>query len=152
ARSPGSTLKPLLYALAIDRGLALPGYLVADVPSQYGSYRPRNFDNDFAGLVTLKDALARSLNLPFIDLLSRLGVEHFLGELERMDVERARAVPGTYGLSMIVGGIELTPLEVAGLYATLAEDGVYRSLRLTDTDPIAAGAPIYGAGAAYLTR
>ncbi|MEO8699233.1 MAG: penicillin-binding protein 1C [Kofleriaceae bacterium] len=151
-RSPGSTLKPFLYALAIDRGLALPGYLVADVPSQYGTYRPRNFDNDFAGLVTLKDSLSKSLNLPFIDLLARLGVEHFIAELERMNVSGARAIPGTYGLSMIVGGIELTPLEVAGMYATLAEDGRHRPLRMVDTDPQAADAVIYAPGAAFLTR
>jgi penicillin-binding protein 1C len=151
-RSPGSTLKPFLYALAIDRGLALPGYLVSDVPSQYGTYRPRNFDGDWAGLVTLEDALSRSLNLPFIDLLGRLGVEHFIAELERMGVSPTRAVPGQYGLSLIVGGIELTPLEIAGLYATLAEDGMYRPLRLVDSDVIAADAPIFGAGAAFLTR
>lgn len=151
-RSPGSTLKPLLYALAIDRGIALPGYLVADVPNQYGTYRPRNFDNDFAGLVTLEDSLGKSLNLPFIDLLARLGVDQFLGELSRMNVRGADAVPGTYGLSMIVGGIELSPLEVAGLYATLAEDGRYAPLRLVTDELPVAPAPIFAPGAAYLTR
>jgi len=151
-RSPGSTLKPFLYAMAIDRGLALPGYLVADVPSEYGTYRPRNFDNDFAGLVTLHTALAKSLNLPFIDLLSRLGVEHFLTEVVRMDVAGARTVPGTYGLSMIVGGIELSPLELAGLYATLAEDGRYAPLRLIVDDLPREPVPIFAPGAAYLTR
>jgi len=151
ARSPGSTLKPFLYAIAIDRGLALPEYLVADVPSQYGTYRPRNFDNDWAGLVTLKTALSRSLNLPFIDLLQQLGVEPFVGELERMGVAAARMQPGQYGLSMIVGGIELTPLEVAGMYATLAENGVYEPIRLVATPPVAPQ-PIFGSGAAWLTR
>ncbi len=151
-RSPGSTLKPFLYALAIDRGLALPGYLVSDVPSQYGTYRPRNFDNDWAGLVTLEDSLSRSLNLPFVDLLQRLGVEHFIGELGRMGVSLARAVPGQYGLSLIAGGIELTPLELAGLYATLAEDGVYRPLRRVTTDAVGGDAPIFAAGSAFLTR
>jgi penicillin-binding protein 1C len=149
ARSPGSTLKPFLYALAIDRGLALPEYLVADVPSSYGTYRPRNFDNDWAGLVTLKTALSRSLNLPFVDLLQQLGVEPFVGELQRMGV--SRIAPGEYGLSLIVGGIELTPLELAGLYATLAEDGVYRPLQLI-AGPRSAPQPIFGAGAAWLTR
>jgi penicillin-binding protein 1C len=156
-RSPGSTLKPFLYALAIDRGMALPEYLVADVPSQYGTYRPRNFDGDWAGLVTLRDALSRSLNLPFVDLLDRLGVETFVSELGRMGVSPVRTAPGQYGLSMIVGGIELTPLELAGMYATLAEDGAYRPLRLVDptsgdpsrSDP---GSRIFGAGAAWLTR
>jgi penicillin-binding protein 1C len=151
-RSPGSTLKPLLYALAIDRGLALPEYLVADVPAQYGTYRPRNFDNDYAGLVTLRDALSRSLNLPFVDLLQQLGVETFLAELGRMGVASSRTVPGTYGLSLIAGGIELTPLELAGIYATLAENGVYRPLRVAADDPIGVPQPIYGPGAAYLTR
>jgi penicillin-binding protein 1C len=152
-RSPGSTLKPLLYALAIDRGLALPEFLVADVPAQYGSYRPRNFDGDWAGLVTLRDALARSLNLPFIDLLGQLGVETFLGELGRMGVAPARAAPGQYGLSLIVGGIELTPLELAGAYATLAEDGRYAPLRLTlDEAPARELTPIFAPGAAALTR
>jgi penicillin-binding protein 1C len=150
-RSPGSTLKPLLYALAIDRGMALPEYLVADVPTQYGTYRPRNFDGDWSGLVTLRDALSRSLNLPFIDLLDRLGVESFVAELGRMGVAPGRAAPGEYGLSMIVGGIELTPLELAGLYATLAEDGSYRPLQLVAGAPRDA-APVFGAGAAWLTR
>ncbi|TMQ04732.1 MAG: penicillin-binding protein 1C [Deltaproteobacteria bacterium] len=151
-RSPGSTLKPLLYALAIDRGMALPEYLVADVPAQYGTYRPRNFDGDWSGLVTLRDALSRSLNLPFVDLLDRFGVESFLGELGRIGVAPSRAVPGLYGLSMIVGGIELTPLELAAVYATLAEDGVYRPLRLVAGAEDPAGATLFGAGAAWLTR
>jgi penicillin-binding protein 1C len=151
-RSPGSTLKPLLYALAIDRGLVLPEYLVADVPAQYGTYRPRNFDGDWAGLVTLRDALSRSLNLPFIDLLDELGVESFVGELGRMGVAPARAAPGQYGLSMIVGGIELTPLELAAIYATLAEDGAYQPLRLAAADRVRAAQPMFGAGAAWLTR
>jgi penicillin-binding protein 1C len=150
-RSPGSTLKPLIYALAIDRGLALPEYLVADVPSQYGTYRPRNFDGDWAGLVTLRDALSRSLNLPFVDLLDRLGVETFVGELGRMGVAPGRSAPGQYGLSMIVGGIELTPLELASIYATLAADGVHRPVRLLAGEPGGAQ-PMFGAGAAWLTR
>jgi penicillin-binding protein 1C len=151
-RSPGSTLKPLLYALAIDRGLALPEYLVPDVPSQYGTYRPRNFDGDWAGLVTLQGALSRSLNLPFVDLLDRLGVERFVNELARMGVSAGRTAPGQYGLSMIVGGIELTPLEVAGLYATLAEDGVYQPLRLAASEPARDRVTVFGPGAAWLTR
>lgn len=151
-RSPGSTLKPFVYAIAIDRGLALPGYLVPDVPSQYGTYRPRNFDGDWSGLVTLHEALARSLNLPFVDLLDRLGVESFVGELGRMGVAASRAAPGTYGLSLIVGGIELTPLELAGMYAALAEDGAYAPLRLVTGDAVVSASPLFGAGAAWLTR
>jgi penicillin-binding protein 1C len=151
-RSPGSTLKPLLYALAIDRGLALPGYLVADVPSEFGTYRPRNFDGDFAGLVTLREALGKSLNLPFIDLLNQFGVETFVGELQRSGVSPMRARPGVHGLSLIVGSVELTPLEIANLYATLAEGGVSRPLRMLASDPAGKPGTLYGAAAAYLTR
>ncbi|MGN6105775.1 MAG: penicillin-binding protein 1C [Kofleriaceae bacterium] len=151
-RSPGSTLKPVVYALAIDRGIALPDYLMADVPAQYGTYRPRNFDGDWAGLVTLRDALSRSLNMQFVELLERVGVESFASELARMGVAPGRLVPGQLGLSMIVGGVELTPLELAGIYATLAENGAHRPLRLVDRDPRPEPASVFGAGAAWLTR
>ncbi len=152
ARSPGSTLKPLLYSLAIDRGLALPEYLVADVPVEYGTYRPHNFDGDFMGLVTLKESLSRSLNVPFVDLLQKLGVESFIGELQKNGVSPSRAKHGEYGLSLIAGGIELTPLEVASLYTTLAEDGVYQPLRVLGSATPRTEQRIYGAPAAYLTR
>ncbi|NVB85797.1 MAG: penicillin-binding protein 1C [Kofleriaceae bacterium] len=151
-RSPGSTLKPLLYSLAIDRGLALPEYLVADVPTEYGTYRPHNFDGDFAGLVTLRDALSRSLNIPFVELLGRLGVETFIGELERSGVSPSRMKPTRYGLSLVVGGVELTPLELAAIYTTLAEDGTSRPLRILASDPEGKDASIYGPAAAFLTR
>jgi penicillin-binding protein 1C len=122
--------------------------------SQYGTYRPRNFDGDWTGLVTLRDALSRSLNLPFVDLLDRLGVETFVSELSRMGVSQLRTAPGQYGLSMIVGGIELTPLEIAGMYATLAEDGAYRPLRMPGRPRCRRRAIHRGssAGAAWLTR
>ena len=152
ARSPGSTLKPFLYAYAIDRGLALPDYLVADVPGQYGTYRPRNFDGSWSGLVTLRDALARSLNQPFVELLHQVGVENFSAELARGGVAAAHAAAGQLGLSMIVGGIELTPLELAGLYSALAENGAYVPLRTTTLDLPRAPAPLFGRGAAWLTK
>jgi penicillin-binding protein 1C len=150
-RSPGSTLKPLLYAMALDRGLALPGQLVADVPSRWGRYRPRNFDGRHAGLVTLREALARSLNLPFVELLARAGVEDFLGELRLLGARSPRVAPGHYGLSLVAGGIELTPLELAGMYATLAGGGRFAPLRLGAGEP-AAWRVALGAGPAWLTR
>ncbi|MGE3457505.1 MAG: penicillin-binding protein 1C [Kofleriaceae bacterium] len=152
SRSPGSTLKPVLYALAIDRGLALPEFLVADVPSQYGTYRPQNFDRDWAGLVRLEAALSRSLNLPFVALLDRLGIDTFLTELQRMGARLPRAQPGFYGLSLIAGSIELTPIELASMYATLAQGGSYQPVRWLATDAPSPASPVFGAGAAWLTR
>ncbi len=152
-RSPGSALKPFIYALGIDRGLSNPVHLVPDVPRSYGTYAPKNFDNTFSGLVTLEDSLSRSLNLPFIELLSALGVEPFLGSLRAMGARSLATDPGHYGLSAAVGGIELSPLEVASLYATLANDGVYHPVRhLLSGEKEARGNVVFSPGAAYLTR
>ena len=160
-RSPGSTLKPFVYALAIDRGLALPEHLLPDVPVSYGGYSPRNYDGSYAGLVTLEDALSRSLNVPFVNLLREIGTEAFIAELRGMGVQSLSAEPGHYGLSAVVGGIELTPLEVAGLYATLARGGALRPVRwIADESDrparsghAASGEPrAFSAGAAFLTR
>jgi penicillin-binding protein 1C len=152
-RSPGSALKPLLYALAIDQGLAGPDQRVADIPAAYGTYAPRNFDGRYQGLVRLEDALSQSLNMPFVKLLQRLGVERFLGTLRRAGVTRLVPEPGHYGLSAAVGGIELTPLELAGVYVALAENGRARPLRLLQDDaPGAEPQVLFSPGAAWLTR
>jgi len=129
-RSPGSALKPLLYAAALDEGLMLPAQLVADTPVRYGQYQPRNYDGTYDGLVTMDAALSQSLNVPFINLLHRLGVERFLGQLRAMGARSLVDTPGHYGLSLIAGGIELTPLELAEMYWTLAEGGTHRAIGL----------------------
>ena len=126
-RSPGSTLKPLLYALAIDAGRVLPEHLVLDVPMRFGSYRPKNYDGRFDGLVRLEGALSRSLNVPFVHLLAEIGVERFIGHLSSWGVESLVDTPGHYGLSAAIGGLEVTPLELAGLYTILAAEGRYRA-------------------------
>ena len=129
ARSPGSALKPFIYALALDRGLALPEHLVLDLPVSYGDYSPENYDGDFVGLIALEEALSHSLNVPFVRLLGRLGVEPFLASLRAAGVVSLRDEPGYYGLSAAIGSVEVTPLEVAGLYAALARGGGFLPLR-----------------------
>jgi penicillin-binding protein 1C len=166
-RSPGSTLKPFIYAQAIDEGRALPGFLVPDIPVAYGDYSPRNYDGSFNGLVRLDDALSRSLNVPFVQLLGALKTDRFLARLRRMGVTGLASDPEFYGLSVAVGGIELTPLEVATLYATLARGGVYEPLQIgLDSQAQRAevgdskeseaatgrGDPVFSSGASYLTR
>ncbi len=151
-RSPGSTLKPFLYAIAIEQGVAGPDHLVTDIPTSYGGYTPKNFDGTFDGLVTLENALSRSLNVPFVSLLQQTGVEPFLGSLRTMGVASLVDEPGFYGLSAIVGGVELTPLEVAGLYATLAEDGRHRPLRVMRDEEPEPPVDVFSPGAAYLTK
>jgi penicillin-binding protein 1C len=152
-RSPGSALKPVLYAMGIDRGETLPEHLVADIPESYGGYAPRNFDGRFMGLVRLEYALSQSLNLPFVNLLRQLGVERFLGTLRLSGVESLQPDPGFYGLSAAVGGLEVTPLELAGVYVALAEDGRSRPLKLLDDGkPPPAPRELFSPGAAWLTR
>lgn len=151
-RSPGSTLKPFVYGRAIDAGLALPEHLVPDVPVRYGGYRPDNYDGSFSGMVQLETALARSLNVPFIVLLEQLGVEPFLGTLRHGGVHSLDQRPGHYGLSLVAGGIELTPLELTGLYAALANDGRARELTVHAGKPIPTGTEILTPESAWLVR
>jgi penicillin-binding protein 1C len=154
-RSPGSTLKPLIYALAIDRGLVLPEFLVEDAPRDYGGYSPKNSDGGFSGLITLERALAQSLNIPFVTLLGELGIERFLGILSQAGAPRLAATPGRHGLSAAVGGMAATPLEVASHYVALAGDGAWRPLTFFPPRPgalPATGMPLFSPGAAHLTR
>lgn len=129
-RSPGSLLKPLLFAMATDRGATHPRHLVFDTPFEAGTYSPSNYDGTFRGLVRLDESLSKSLNIPFIRLLQQLGVSQFIGTLRTMDAAHLDEDPGFYGLSAAIGGVELTPLEVAGIYAMLGGDGAYRPVRL----------------------
>ncbi|MEM9594241.1 MAG: penicillin-binding protein 1C [Acidobacteriota bacterium] len=151
-RSPGSALKPFLYAMAIDRGLALPEHLVEDIPTAWVDYAPSNYDGRFAGLVSLEDALSHSLNIPFVRLLGRLGTENFVATLRQAGAASLRPQPGHYGLSAAIGAVEVTPLEVAGLYAALAHGGRYRALRWRPRTGEDAELPLLTPGAAHLTR
>jgi penicillin-binding protein 1C len=139
--------------MAVERGRAGPRTLVADVPTVYGGYAPKNFDGTFDGVVPLEDALSRSLNVPFVNLLRDLGVEPFLGKLRSMGVRSLDPRPGHYGLSAAVGGIELTPLELAGIYAALARGGEAVELAIVaggPGDPTRARSRVLARGAAWL--
>jgi len=146
-RSPGSLLKPFIVASAIDAGIALPRYLVPDVPFQSGNYIPQNYDGKFTGLVRLDDALVRSLNIPFVELLREVGVENFVGTLMAMGAEHVVSTPGWYGLTAAVGGVELTPLEVAAMYATLARGGQSRPAQVFDDEGV--DLKVYSPGASW---
>ncbi len=118
-RSTGSILKPLLFAAMLESGELLPDTLVPDVPTQFGSYRPENFDRSFRGAVPASEALARSLNVPAVHLLSRHGVDRFQGLLQRLGMRLPRPAED-YGLTLVLGGAEGTLWEIASLYANLA--------------------------------
>ncbi len=126
-RSPGSTLKPFVYGMAIDRGLIHPMSLLKDAPRRYAAYTPENFDRGFMGPIVAQDALIYSRNVPAIELLSRLGHRQFHDFLVRGNVSDLRAAD-YYGLAAVLGGNELTMTELVALYAMLANGGKLQQL------------------------
>ncbi len=119
-RSPGSALKPLLYAAMLSDGLILPNSLVADVPMQIGNYAPQNFDRGYDGAVPAANALARSLNIPAVKLLQQYKYQRFYETLKQCGISTLNRSADTYGLSLILGGCEVTMWDMAGMYASMA--------------------------------
>ena len=119
-RSSGSLFKPFLYAAAIGAGELSPRSLVPDLPTRYGSYGPENYDNSYTGAVRAEEALARSLNVPFVRLLRSFGIERFHALLLSTGMTTLGRPSADYGLTLIVGGAETTLWEMAGRYAALA--------------------------------
>ncbi|MEO0576998.1 MAG: penicillin-binding transpeptidase domain-containing protein, partial [Pseudomonadota bacterium] len=148
-RSPGSTLKPFVYGLAMDQGLIHPMSMLKDAPKRFAAYTPENFDRGFMGPVFARDALVYSRNVPAIDLLARVGHERFHAFLEDGGVADLRA-PDHYGLAMVLGGNELTMHELVRLYAMLANDGFVRPLIMRPDDTAKQGHRLLSAEASYL--
>ena len=121
-RSPGSTLKPLLYGLALDAGHLHPMTLLKDAPRRYAGFAPENFDRGFVGPVFARDALIHSRNVPAVAMLARLGVGRFRDWLAEAGVGRLRAAR-EYGLPLALGGNEMTMEELVRLYAMLPSGG-----------------------------
>jgi len=137
-RSPGSTLKPFIYALAIDQGVLHPMTVLKDAPSAFGAYSPENFDGRFVGPLTAKEALIRSRNVPAVYVASRLSKPDLYGFLEMSGVSRLRSRE-YYGLALVLGGGELTMEELGSLYGGLANQGVVRPVRYRADQPPAGG-------------
>jgi len=123
-RPAGSTLKTFLTAQAFDRGLATPELRMADVPRVYDGYRPTNFDNRYRGQVTVRDSLVMSLNIPFVDLLHRMGVSEFGIVLRALGFRHMNDGDESYGLGMAIGNVEVTLMELVTAYAALARGGL----------------------------
>ncbi|MBV6646262.1 MAG: penicillin-binding protein 1C [Cyclobacteriaceae bacterium] len=118
-RSPGSLLKPFLYAAAIDEGLILPTQLLPDVPLFYDGFAPKNFDKSYRGAIPANQALASSLNVPFVHLLIEYGNEKFLQKLQQIGFRSFTQPANHYGLSLILGGAETSLWEITGVYSGL---------------------------------
>lgn len=150
-RSPGSTLKPFIYTLALDQGVLHPATVLRDVPTAFGPYTPENFDGGFAGPVTATQALGRSRNIPAVWVaanLQRPGLYDFLRDAGVRDL----ASEQHYGLALVLGGGEVTMEELVRMYALLNHNGRLRPLRWRESDPEAVGTALASPEAAWITR
>jgi len=149
-RSPGSTLKPFIYALALDQGLIHSQTILRDAPTRFGPFSPENFDGQYMGPIAAKDALVRSRNVPAVALASNLASPSLYQFLKAAGVARLRG-ERFYGLALALGGGEVTMEELARLYAALAHRGVVRPLRYRVDDPLAPGTRFLSDEAAFIT-
>lgn len=119
-RSPGSALKPILFAAMLSDGLILPHSIIPDIPTQIGNYAPKNFDLGYDGAVPASRALSRSLNIPAVKLLQQYKYQRFYETLQQCGITTLNRSADTYGLSLILGGCEVTMWDIAGVYASMA--------------------------------
>jgi penicillin-binding protein 1C len=153
-RSPGSTLKPFLYAQALDQDFTSAAVL-QDVERRYrtprGEFMPANFDRSTHGPVSFREALGNSLNLSAVYLLNQVGPEAYYNTLAKLDlINHPERGPQHYGLGLVVGNPEVTLLQMAAAYASLANGGVYRPLRLKSEEPLEPGMQVFSPQAAYI--
>lgn len=149
-RAAGSTLKPFAYALALDRGLAVPATVIPDVPMRFRDLDPRNFSLDCRGLVSVRDALVASLNLPAIEIERRVGQARFWTTLRALGLATIDQPAAHYGLGLVLGNAEVRLLDLANAYACLARGGAWTPVRFVETGKTAPTKPIFSPEACWL--
>jgi penicillin-binding protein 1C len=122
-RSPGSTLKPIIYGIAFEAGRAHPETLIEDRPTRFGTYNPKNFDHGYRGTVTIREALGYSLNIPAVQVLAEIGPARLNGRLRRAGLKTELPAGAQPTLAIALGGIGLRLEDLATLYAGLASGG-----------------------------
>jgi len=150
-RSPGSTLKPLLYGVSFDHGLITPKTIIADVPISIKGYSPENYDKLFRGNVTAEFALCNSLNIPAVKLLDKEGVGNFVTALSKAGFESVFRSRKKIGLSLILGGCGVRLDELTTLYSSFANGGKYFPIRFTPQDTLQQGKPVQNPGVQVLS-
>jgi penicillin-binding protein 1C len=149
-RSPGSSLKPFIYAFAFEDGLAAPQTRLADAPVAFAGYEPENFDRTFHGDVTAAQALQYSLNVPAVAMLAKVGPEAFESRLEAAGARLVRADAGAAdpGLALALGGEGVSLRDIALLYAALGDGGIAKPLVWTEAEAHRTGRRLVSADAA----
>ncbi|MCI2399781.1 penicillin-binding protein 1C [Aliiroseovarius subalbicans] len=148
-RSPGSTLKPLVYGIAFDDGLAHPETLIEDRPTRFGSYAPENFDGAYRGTIKVRDALTQSLNIPVVALTQAIGPARLMAHLRRAGVRAQLPGQAPAGLAVALGGIGVTLEDLTALYASFADDGRAVALSHRIGAPRSVGAKVLSPEAAW---
>jgi penicillin-binding protein 1C len=149
-RSPGSALKPIIYAMAFDRLIIHPQTLLDDRPRHFGDYSPGDFDGRFQGEVSAAEALQYSLNVPAVAVLERLGPTRFMSALAAAGIKlRLPLAEAEPGLAIALGGAGISLYDLATLYGALSHGGEVAPLRLRADEPAARGTAIFGLAAAW---
>ncbi len=146
ARSPGSTLKPLLYASMLNDGFILPKTLIADIPTQIGGYSPQNYDLGYDGAIPADKALSRSLNIPAVKMLQQYKYQRFYDKLKQIGLSTLNKPADHYGLSLILGGSEVTMWDLAKAYMGMARTLNHFNDYKGKYNPHDYDAPVYIAG------
>ena len=149
-RSVGSVLKPFLYALAIDEGLITPKSKLLDIPLYFSNFNPQNANKKYQGLVEAREALKKSLNIPFVKLLDEYGVDKFFYFLKDV-LEFPENSYSNYGLSLILGTKEMSVEDIAKLYYGLSQYGEFKDLKYIKNSEKENGRRLISKGASYLT-
>ena len=149
-RAPASLLKPFLFALSIDEGLIVPDSIYPDVPIYFGNFYPKNSNNKFTGMVRIEEALTKSLNIPFVKLLSDYGVDKFYYFLEDND-KYPESSFDKFGLSLILGTREMRAIDIAKLYMGLANYGEISDLKYVLDEDQPKTHKGFSKGASYIT-
>jgi len=142
-RSPGSTLKPFVYAAAFERQRLHPSMTIADRPTTFAEWRPRNYSHDYVGEVTVAAALRRSLNIPALAIAQHLGLDACAQTLNQTGIRFSRATVQRAGLSLITGGTEARLLDLVNAYAVFARDGRYLPPRMYVDETLPPSTPIF---------
>ena len=150
-RSPGSTLKPFLYGLALDEGLIHSESMLIDAPTSFDGYRPHNFDRGFIGPVSVSTALKSSLNVPAIQVLYHLGAEKFVNKLKNAGLQLQFTQGAKPNLSVILGGVGTNLETLVGTYSALANGGLAGKIRFFKDSP-KQERYLFSAGAAWIIR
>lgn len=130
-RSAGSTLKPFVYAMALENGSHTPQTMLYDVPTHFRDYDPVNFDKGYRGIVSLRDSLIHSLNLPAIEVERVVGQPAYYAQLQKLGFSTLTRPASEYGLGLVLGNAEITLLDLTNAYACLARGGVYLPAQTT---------------------